>query len=186
MDKKQILCVKLVEYFIQNISSNEDFCYNLLENEKKILEKFIKKNNKKGFDFLSKYIEFQFNFWRGCEINFLKIRMSWIFGDKAVKRFEEKKQISPYFSHIRKQIPLNITSILNPPNQNYDYCEIKPWEEKEKERFFNKKEGLIWCLDVTTLYNPKSIFCEDCNNKFTCKNLLETNLPKVYKKREIC
>jgi len=193
MKKFEDLCSEIYQEFIREITLNPDFVVYLKDADNKTIEKFKNhfqsKINKSslGAAFVVYYCEYQFNYWRDMKTKFGKnvIYFSWIFGKKAIVRYDEYH--SKIFSrNIRQDIGQKILAKFTQAKRSVDFfLKINNVEEGEKHRFLNKEEGLMWCVQNTSLYNNLSKNCLMCLSAINCKEILKNNFPKLYKKRKL-
>lgn len=112
------------------------------------------------------YVAFQFEYYHS-----LKTRMdgrypaNWIFGPKALKRWNERDQ-EYWFYHVQQF--LNNAEIEQP----IEFCssDLETRFEQERKRFFNTDLGLVHCLQFAR-YSVQSPSCLICKNKKDCKKL---------------
>lgn len=201
MRESNILFKKFCDVYedlYKQISLNNDYVLNLSKIDSIMLNNFIIKISKItnvnsiNIDYVCEYCEFQYNYWHQLKTQH-KIQMSWIFGDKAFKRwieYKDKIKQKKFFKYKTKlKVDINF-SIKNKIVKNINFDEIrkgfliiKEHEEIEKRRFFNSDKGLIWCTNETTLYNHKSSLCLTCKNKEDCKVILKDVFPLISKVR---
>lgn len=185
--------------FYRETSMHKDFVYTPTEQDKTVLRKFVDYVdntyglNTADIDWVVNYIESNFNFWWDVPTRFGTgvIMFSWVFGKKAIERYEKIKgkdsKLARHRRSIRLGISLKIIDKYKKKETSQDLSEfvigIREAEEKEKTRYYNTEEGLLWCISQTTLYNHLSHNCIVCNFKDKCKIVLKDNYPKIYKKR---
>ena len=184
------LVVELFKHYYQEIN-NQRFIFQFSDRNKKLVENFLsefKKITNSKFiqkEFLKLYFEFQFHYWRNRNTKYGSkgIRIEWILGKKAIKRWQEAK--SDEVEWIGKQsLSDDVKSYSFKKKEIKDLViELNRVEEKEKQRFFNKRKGFFYCQIAATLYNHKSEFCMQCKFKKDCKKLLKKELPNVFKTR---
>jgi len=185
----------LFEYFVSKVSSRKDYEFKPHSREKQAIKNFadflISRHKKSiGPAFLFKYFSFQFEYWNSKETREKEklAQISWIIGKKAFERWLIKSHDYWYFC---KNGVLRLNGIkfseaqklLGVERNIVNFVEINDLEELQKNKFFNQKKGFVYCLNNTTLFNDKSIFCEDCRFKENCKNLLGINYPAVFERR---
>ena len=140
-----------------------------------------------GEEFIRKFLEYGMQSWfnDGSEKDYSRnIRLSWIFGASAIKRWnacsiETNVFITRAGLKSRHKINVikrtsNIEKIANTLINN---------QEKQKALFVGTDRGLLWCIANTTLYFHKSHVCATCANKIACKELLKKEYNKIYKIR---
>ena len=112
------------------------------------------------------YVAFQFEYWVS-----LKTQMdgrypaNWIFGQKALKRWNDRDQGNWQFY---VQSFLNRTAIEQP--QEFLSSDVETGFEGERKRFFNTDLGLLHCQQWAR-YSASSPSCMVCKNKKECKKL---------------
>lgn len=190
--------------FYRQVTLNSDFKFEFdkLGRKEKVIDGYIdfidNKYNLKsiGLEFIVNYFESGFNLWydrKDLKYGVNSIQIEWIIGKKAIERYEKiRDKDNKYFRkfrQIRKDISLNILGKLKLQIQ-VDSGAIKTildtvneFEEKEKERYFNTEEGLMWCQSNTTMYNSNSKLCTSCSYRLRCKDMLRENMPNLYKRR---
>lgn len=112
-----------------------------------------------------------------------RVRFSWIFSRKAIERWDALS------AKVRKRCvrtclkrDYDITNNVR-PKLHGALISVRPVEERFKRAFYNTRKGLSWCIANTTLYNHRSGYCEGCNFKKECKDILQSNYIKIYKLR---
>lgn len=139
--------------------------------------------------FLIQYFEYQFSRYSGVVTPKGKnnIMLNWLIGVKAQQAWSERKISKRYIVRWRcnKDFQLKLKTAFKKEIRVIDnpFLKLNPNEEHEKQRFYNKPTGYIYCADMTTLYNPASKLCEGCIFKAECIERLQLNLPKLYKIR---
>lgn len=141
-----------------------------------------------GMSFIKKYLEYQFQSWfnTGMDKDYSRtVRFSWMFGQKAVKRwhvFSPETNAKIVSGHIKK---LGIYRAKERRETKIPelILKVRSVEEHFKREYHNTKRGFAWCIANTTLYNHKSSFCVRCTFKNDCKRVLKEQYPKVYVKR---
>lgn len=183
--------LKLYEEFYRQVSLKGHYVFYPSTNDKKLTCKFIRwiKNNKKSHansSFLISYFEFQFSHYSGIETKYGKnqILFNWLIGPKAIERFEKRNVSKRWLVRLkmREEVDLNLNKAFKnfgKPKTTY-VNKLYDYEENDKKRFYNKPQGFIFCLTTTTLFNPISQICLNCNNKIDCKKALQANINKLY------
>ena len=191
MDLSQAL-ILLYESLYQQLSLKSHFKFFLTVSDEILIEKFISwvnvsKQSRANPDFLIAFFEFQFSHYSGVQTKYGKnqIMFNWVIGPKAIERFEKRTISKRWLVRLKnKEIGLSLKEALKPVKIIKSYeNKIYDFEEKEKQRFYNTPKGLLYCLTTTTLYNPMSKLCNECNNKEDCLKVLENEYPKLYNKR---
>lgn len=189
------LSISIYQDFYREVNLNQEYVVNLTDNDHKCLDKFVEFYCKKinqyaiGPVFLVDYVEFAFDFWRGVKTKFGEgtVYLNWVFGKKGIERYEKWKKVV-HTRKLRKDISRRVLAKYRWKEDTKkefvrSILEINKVEESEKERFKNKDEGFIWCIQTTTLYNHKSKNCLSCRYSIDCKEVLKTNYLKLYNKR---
>jgi len=191
MDLSQAL-ILLYESLYQQLSLKSHFKFFPTVSDEILIEKFISwvnvsKQSRANPDFLIAFFEFQFSHYSGVQTKYGKnqIMFNWVIGPKAIERFEKRTISKRWLVRLKnKEIGLSLKEALKPVKIIKSYeNKIYDFEEKEKQRFYNTPKGLLYCLTTTTLYNPMSKLCNECNNKEDCLKVLENEYPKLYNKR---
>lgn len=191
--KQYLIIGNLYEYYYQQSSLNTSFQFKPKEKDQNLIEKFLSILSATyvieglGLDFFSDYFQFQLRYWDGKKTRFGEgvIMLSWIIGDKAIKRWEKAKD-----EHIRWQNHLYIQNSGVRSHQkdikvdNSFLINFNEIEERDKKMFLNTKKGLTWCLLNTTLFNHKSPTCLLCESQMQCISLLEKKYPSLFKMRQ--
>ena len=149
--------------------------------------KFLNVFDGVGEEFIRMFLEYQFQSWfnKGTDIDYSHtIRLSWMFGEKAVKRWKANKiETNVYLTrnHIQKFHDIKIKR-TNKELQTVVVA-VRIVEENFKKEFLNTKRGFSWCIANTTLFNHKSSNCIICQSKAKCKKMLENQYNNIYKLR---
>lgn len=109
------------------------------------------------------YISFQFAYWSNKKTRFNgNIPQNWIFGDKAIERWNSKPDSWWFYTN---QF-LQKYEIEEP----VEYCKSSTKEiyEVERRRFHNTIEGFMNCQSFAK-YSRKSLSCATCKFKEKCK-----------------
>lgn len=187
--------VLLYESLYQQISLKSHYRFFPTYSDKIQICRFIKwvrvnKRTHANIDFLIAYFEFQFSHYEGVKTKYGKnqIMFNWIIGTKAILRFEQRKVSERWLVRLKnKNVGLNLKKVLekfDKPEKLY-VNKLYEFEEKEKNRYYNTPKGIMYCLTVTTLFNPISTVCLNCINKKDCKVILKENFPKLFTLRNI-
>lgn len=198
LDKLESLVLELYILYNEKLSDRKSKSKFILDERKSIiLKNFCKHIDKKtngiiGEDFIKNFFEYSFG---------LKVGEKDIFGRKNIfifntivskKNFDRfllhkkqyhvvKKRVNDKRKEFKIQTKENSKEILE---RKIDLVmNVDLFEEKERERFFNKEKGFINCNALTTLFHPKSIFCPKCTFSLECKENLRINLPIFFKIR---
>ena len=191
MNHKQAI-IDLYELFYKEFTGNKSFRLDLNRNKQEVkIDNFIKNIGKYyninsiGIDFLVRYFLFQFYYWKDKNTN-RKIQIEWVIGKKALERFLRNGFNEKFEFFIHKENDIDFSEIYHKfavTKYQPDFNEESERERMEKKRFFNTEAGLVNCLENTSLYNPKSDICNQCNFVGDCKELLKQNYYKLYKAR---
>lgn len=198
MDKQQKiqLIIELFNFYMAGITKRK-YTINLRDTEMKTVEKFIKGIGKdfgqsvEAEEWFYGYFEYQFNYWYTIEktgkmtVKWYYLRPSWIVGPKAYKRYGDYKKRFDFIPKRKIRKLLRVEEHFKSPLEKKAVMtnQPKPFEEKEKERFFDTDAALEWCISSTTLFHPKSTFCRKCKQQLVCKSTLKKNYPKLSKRR---
>ncbi len=191
--------IRIYEEFYRQATLKQSFEFKHHPSERKYIVQFTKwfkqrYREQKSINVLIKYFEFQFSHYAGISTKYGKnsIVLNWIIGKAAIKRWEDRDIEKGWLVKIRlkRDVDMKLSkafkSEIMKERQEASrkmFDEVNDYEEKEKQRFYNTIKGFIYCMTTTTLYNPKSKFCEGCNNKKICEFTLKNNLPEIHKLR---
>lgn len=140
-----------------------------------------------GEEFIRKFLEYGMQSWfnDGSQKDYSRnIRVSWIFGKSAIKRWNANSIETNVFitrAGLKKRHKINV--INRTSSIGNMVVTLIDSEEKQKKLLHNTKRGFLWCIANTTLYYHKSSLCATCINKTDCKELLKQEYNKIYKKR---
>lgn len=186
--------IKLYEEFFRQVTLRSYFSYFPKLNDKILICKFIRwvnvnRASKANVAFLIGYFEFQFSHYSGVETRYGKncIMMNWLIGAKAIKRFEERNVSKRWLVRLKlkEEVGLNLNKLFKENvKTKKTIVRLYPQEEQDKQRFYNKPEGFLFCLTTTTLYNPLSELCLNCVNKIDCMKVLEVDYNKTFLARQ--
>jgi hypothetical protein len=163
--------------------------YRATDADQKTFEKWFEKNPTAGDKFIQSWVEFQvhsyFNqYAKDNELITSTIRLTWIFGSKAQKRWDGSMQETNSHAvakNLGKQRKKEQPKLGDDAKQAV--LIVKTVEEQEKQRYYNEAMGLTNCISSTTLFNHKSSLCAGCKNKTQCRGLLEKYYLPIYKLR---
>lgn len=145
------------------------------------------KNTNIGEDFIRKFAEYGIQSWFNPESTAIqkhRCRFSWIFGTAAIKRWNAlgvETNVRLTRSCLRSEFNIKDRKFLSCLDKAY--LSVRVSEESLKQRFYNRKRGLEWCMANTSLFFHKSTLCASCIHKIDCKKILKFNYPKIYKLR---
>lgn len=136
--------------------------------EDKTIETFLTKLKNQGVDinlierdYFWNYIVYQIKYWVEKKTRFNgKIYVSWVFGDKAIKRWLSKNENYLYFS---EQF-LREYDIKRP----IQYYAFKVDLQKKRELYSSSEEGYLLCIEED-LFSLKSSICKKCKYLNICK-----------------
>lgn len=159
-----------------------------------VIDKFITELSKRkiassmGKDEMIKYFIFQFDYWLNInpvKTDFKVFRLTWIIGSKALDRWINYpyKDLTKARGNLSKYDIESIITSIGEVNPTRSVVDIKLHEELEKKKFYNSPQGYVYCIEHTTLYNPLSPLCQECQFKEQCQIQLLINLPSIYSKR---
>lgn len=189
--KRQTL-IELYNKYYNATVMNADYIFNPTHNELVTADKFLsyfekKYNNSFSEKSLVWYLEFQFGYWidKNTAFGVGVIMFNWIVGKKAIERWEDRKNNGIFYrSRFRNLFKVDIktteTKVKTERVTNHLFTELSSHEEFEKTKFYNKPEGLMWCINLTTLYNEKSQHCLNCVNSIDCINVQRKLFNNVY------
>lgn len=128
----------------------------------KLIKDFIDKINiNVGEQWLLDFIIFQFSYYDGMKTRFDRVYLNWIFGDKAIERWENRTEQQVYFANeFRRKLGIN---------REFDKLNIKEHNEREKLRFTDINDRLLYC-DELSLFSDSSDICKCCINYQICYN----------------
>jgi len=132
---------------------------------------------------LFNYICYQFSFYDALIGQRVKKNVfSWIFGEKALSRWNNRNKDTWLFYTQEFQQQHSLYFDLC---EQFDTTQLDSYEENIKRSYTNDQQRLSKCMLTTTLYNRKSIPCLLCVCKKTCKKVLSENYREVYEQRLI-
>jgi hypothetical protein len=178
LDIRELL-VKTFEHYYQQTYGYLGYRLDVSENEK-LISNFFKLLAKNGYpehslgsNFLNNYFSFQVEYWQTKDIK-RKPTLSWFIGKKAIQRYFDIKDRDQknYF------VSLN-TQTIQPYEEKQDKGH---YEDQLRKLNHNKENGLLFCLENTSLYTT-SATCLTCKFKESCKSLLKENYPLLWRKR---
>lgn len=190
MDKVKLV-QRLYVYFLNKFSEKR---YSISFNEKnlKTVQSFFKLLEKKhdldqlDVNWFFNYFLITFSFYFNKDLKQgNKTYLNWILGKKSYEKYVNLNKDQLYYVRqfkIEKKINL------------YDFIKwykisdigLTEREEFERKRFLNTTDGLLNCIEGTTLYHNKSLVCMLCKNKEDCKESLKKIYSQFYKERVLC
>lgn len=193
------LVVQLWDYLRGQMLGRD--CFDKDSRKKQFVEEFIKWTDRLNlivpvnFKWLLSYLIWQIEFyqsdiqrkgrsWRGKGI--ATIKLHWLLSKEARKRYLSFLN-NPKYTFLFEGTKNTFLTFYDVKSHFYsdfeDKTKLNQYEEKEKERFFNTEAGLLWCIEQTTLFNSNSKYCESCNFKTSCKEILRQRLTKINRQR---
>lgn len=161
--------IELLSYLYKKTNQNidiKDKKYNsLLE---KCLDIFEKEINFSciGINFLREYFIYQFCYWIDKRETKFKsaIMPSWLLNKSAFERWANKNKCWKYFNTMFEK-EYRITF-----QRNFTKVNLEEIEEIERKRFYNRDEGLIHCVELSS-FNKCSVTCINCKFKSICEDI---------------
>lgn len=180
------------------VNGNMNMAKKPSERNAKSIDGFLHAMDKKygldtlGDNFFHDYMLFQFSYWEWRYENgdtpFGQVfQIPWIFGSKAIKRWEGKKDFwkKATFAKYKKVKKIDLESFTKiDKRKKPDYININEREEKEKSLFFNTIVGQVHCQMTTTMFNTESEYCLGCKFAQKCKTQLAKTYPGIYLMRK--
>ena len=114
-------------------------------------------------DFIWEYVSFQIAYWYNKKTN-NKFAVSWVFGEKAIQRWENKPENYLYYT----QLFLNKLGIERPVF--YYKVNLRIKFEEMRALYFNTDKGFENC-SINSFYSNDSKYCEICDFKEICKQI---------------
>lgn len=165
------------EEIYSRLNNNPAYVLKCTANQTKQIENFvsfIEKEIGSSVDetFLFDFIVFQFERRKDMKTRFGvgKIPLNHIIGKKAWEFWLRKSDNWKYWSDVF----IARLNMKRPVLMNYNTSKVNlltESEERIRANFYSEKQGLIYCSDLTTLYNKESSYCQQCINKEECINL---------------
>lgn len=135
----------------------------LFKNERveKLLNDFLDKvNTNIGEGWLLEFVVFQFSYYDGMKTRFDRIYLNWIFGEKAIDRWNNRTEQQVYFAdEFKKKLGIK---------KEFESINIRDYIESEKLRFEDIYQRLIHC-DELSLFIDDSDICKCCLFYQKCK-----------------
>lgn len=112
-----------------------------------------------GEDWLLNFTIFQFSYYDGMKTRFDRIYINWIYGDKALHRWDSRTDAQIYYANLfRERIGIKPKQpILN----------VKTWRDQERCRFENSNRQLLHC-DELMLFDKVNVICITCKMYEKC------------------
>lgn len=179
------------QFFYQRVYSEPKYILTFTTTNSKLCDSFFKELRKTltleslGYNWLWKYLVFQFDYWDNLTITAFngKMNFAFIFGQKAVNRYLQRNQeydwqledsnvVSKYkISKNEFELLFRVSTV----KQSY--------QNPNRLIGLNTESGLVNCIATTTLYDINDHSCTQCKYSKECKELLRLNYPKIYKDR---
>ena len=146
-----------------------NFNLKLTDKNKKLLNVFLDVLDKYygldsiGENWIFDFTIFQFNIYRNSDSE-IPMQLSWIYGEKAFRRWEQKEESYAYWSDqfIAK------FGIPRPQNEYENKSGETFYSNMEKKRYYNTDLGFIHCNSLGLNTNSKNILCVMCKNQSMC------------------
>lgn len=187
---------ELYQHLYRKATLHSNFNYQTNRRDRLIICKFIKwingayKQHQINESLLIQFFEFQFSRYSGIVTPKGKnnILISWLIGPAAIKHWTSRNVKKRYLVtwRINKDFKLHLKQTFTTIKVNRVpayLLALNEYEEESKKRFHNKPEGYLYCKQMTTLYNPFSELCRDCDFKDDCIDRLKINFEELYKIR---
>lgn len=179
------------EYLYKRLRENNRYEHTFTERDGALLSNFLTTLDKKyglesvGKKFIFEFLVWQFDYWKDKNFKSLKgIPLNWVIGDKAIERWEKKDNFGGQWFHILSwATSLGVKWEDLESYYKSNVIELREFEENEKVRFWGSEQGFGNCVNSTTLFNPKSKWCNVCVHGEDCKELLKNMYNGLYKKR---
>jgi hypothetical protein len=160
---------------------------NLCDTFIKLLHQRYESLDRIGVDFLWIYLVFQFKYWGGVDIKAWngKINPALVIGKKAFNRFQERDQsfdwqiLEDEREYSRKQYNEAVQVKTQETEIGYDSDNIY------RRQYLNHELGLSNCITYTSLFNPRSACCKQCQYQQQCSEVQQQLYPQVYNDRKI-
>lgn len=114
-----------------------------------------------GEDWLYRFTIFQFSYYDGMKIRFDRIYLNWIYGPKALQRWEERTEAQVYYAD-KFELSLGI-------KKEFATIQINDYSNNERKRFQDMSRQLIHC-DENLLFDKECQTCKNCELFKTCLN----------------
>lgn len=116
-----------------------------------------------GFDWAWEYIVFQFEYWSSVKIQQgNKMNPSWVFGEKAIQRWEKRLKSSQYYGEkfLEKWE-------ISKPVRFFSSSMGERWE-KIRSQCNNTPEGFLDC-QLDSRFSKESKYCKVCDYAGVCE-----------------
>lgn len=140
-----------------------------------------------GENYLFKYFAYQFYYWHDKDTRFGKgrVQLNWIIGQKAYDRYDINKEEHwrSYSTTLYEKFRIKKSELITPTDNNGWVLKSVEHEEGDKMIYHNTSQGLIFCVDYTSMYSPNSNACKTCTNSKDCISIMIGKYPTVYSGR---
>ena len=185
MNNYDFIC-QLYERCVSSVTGNFNFTFTPSERDNKVILNFLSFIDKEyslhniGEQFLYEYVLFAFSSRYNQKTRFGKgiVYVNHVFGQKQFKYWIERDEHYKY--HIDNFA--NLFKIYLSKKEKFQFSNL-PNEEKIKKQYLNTENGLINCLEFTSLFSFHSINCRICKFRPHCIEILKSNYPIVYNTR---
>lgn len=129
------------------------------------------------------YISFQYEYWSEKDLQFSSktIQANMIFGEKAMARWEYKRDDALYWA---KKYSLDngirMKDVIKAEPNTFISSDL---EDDDRAEHYGTEEGFANCIAETSLWNPKSSYCDTCQFKETCKDVQKEMYFEIHLKR---
>jgi hypothetical protein len=121
-----------------------------------------------------------------------QVLIHWLIGEKAIGEYLKRDVRQSYgLKKVRIKTRLNLYKIFKKQQEAEQIelyeamsLDLNKDDELLKQKFYNKIEGLIFCVDNTTMFHQKSKWCNGCNFSDRCIGQQQKHLKRVYNIRK--
>jgi len=194
--------IKVYEEFYRQVGVKSDYKFQPRKADYLVTLHFIEVMQEQydlkqiDIDFIIDYTKFQFSNYVGksySKYGSNAVMYQWIFGKNAFKRWVERPIKKKWIVRckLKDSVVLDLRKAFRTEERKKilqetynDLVNVKPFEEAQKETYFNTDQGFANCVMFTTLYNKRSRFCKRCVNKEDCIKIMIEQFPKLHALRE--
>lgn len=180
--------------FIDIFKKTVDPKFNLpVQIVKQSTDPFIEKFDGSDVVNVGNYVDFiihQCYVWREWDKWKDRFSLSWVFGSKAIERYNTAKKGVIYYQDLwLNELKLNRgvlkSSVIDPKKEHpmRKFVSFPP-DDYTKERFLNTEMGFQFCISETLMWSPTSPPCLRCNYVLRCKDELRKQQPELLRLRE--
>ena len=178
------------QYFYRKVSGRSAFIFRPTKAEEVMIDKFVKViGENAGENYLFRYMCFQFHRWHNLETRFGKgiIPIAWVIGSKAYDYHDLAKDTNwkLHSTILFEKFDVQKSDLISNIGMTNIIVDVSPSEESDRKLYLNTKRGLIFCLDYTSQWHPKSEVCRACSNRNECVELMEVKYPLILSKRKL-